>query len=170
MTATRRGRRVVIAHSNVVRAEERFLAPRPAVASIGRNPRVIRPDFSRPYRTPETEPGYGVSPFFQGLPFVRIKGSGRRARIASYWTDLPTDDGRADFKRGRAYAARVIAAMNADALGGACYLERIIDAIVRDAAARRAKGGKYSRTLPPAVQGFIYDLSRRLASRLDDFG
>jgi hypothetical protein len=31
-----------------------------------------------------------------------------------------------------------------------------------DAASRRAKGGKYSRTLPSAIDGFIHELSRQL--------
>jgi hypothetical protein len=126
--------------------------------------RVIKPDFRSCYPAPDAEPQRAFSPFFQNLPFVRVKGSGRGARVTSYWTDAPTDDGRADFKRGKEYAARLIVAMNADA-HSACYLERIIEAIVGDVASRRAKGGQYSRTLPPAVRGFFYELSGQLPSR-----
>jgi len=147
----------------VVHAEERFLAPRAAVPSAG-TARVIKPNFGACYWAPDAEPQRAITPFLQNLPFVRIKGSGRHGRVASYWTDGPTGNGRADFKRGREYAVRVFVAMDADA-DGACYLERIIEAIVIDAASRRAKSGKYSRTLPPAVQGFIYELARQLPSR-----
>ena len=151
----------VTTHSNVVHAEERFLAPRPAVSMVG-IARVTKLHFGLGYRTAEPEPQRGIVPFLQNLPFVKIKGSGRRARVASYWIDTPTGNGRADFRRGRGFAARVIVAMNADP-ESACYLERIIEAIVIDAASRRGRGGKYSRTLPPASQGFIYELSRQLA-------
>ncbi len=162
---TRRGtsQRGGLSHSNVVHAGERFLAPRPAVPMVGAA-RVIKPDFRSCYPAPEAEPRRAFLPFFRNLPFVRIKRSGGRASVASYWTDVPTEDGRADFKRGKGYAALVIVAMNADA-GGACFLERIIEGIVIDVASRRAKGGKHSRTLPPAVQGFFYELSRQLSSR-----
>jgi hypothetical protein len=153
----------VTTHPNVVLAAERFLAPRTALLNVG-PAQVVRPNFSARYRTPDAEPQRAFSPFFQNLQFVGIKGSGRHARVTSYWTDAPTEDGRADFKRGREHATRVIVAMNADA-DGACYLERIIEAIVIDAASRRAKGGKYSRKLPPAIQGFFYELSRQLPSR-----
>jgi hypothetical protein len=61
------------------------------------------------------------------------------------------------------YAALTMAAITAD--GCAWYLERILDGIVRDVASRKAKGGKYSRTLPPAVIGFIHELSRQYCAR-----
>src|SRR5947209_9777560 len=100
----------VATHPNVVHAEERFLAPRAAVPIAG-TARVIKPDFGACYWTPNPEPQRAIAPFFQNLPFVKIKGSGRHARVASYWADGPTGDGRADFKRGREYAARAFVAM-----------------------------------------------------------
>jgi hypothetical protein len=154
----------VEAPSNVIHAGERFIAPRPITITAA-PASVLRPDFEATYWTTE-KPLRTFSPSFDRLPFVKMKGSGR-TRAASFWTDAPTENGRADFKRGRTYAALTIAAMTADGRT-LCYLERIIEAIVIDAACRKTKGGKYSRALPPAVEGFIHELSRQFCAKITD--
>jgi len=150
-------------HSNVVEAGERFLTSRPTATAAG-TATVIKPDFSGAYWTSE-ELGYAFASSLMSLPFVKVKGGGRRASAASYWKDIPTGNGRQDFKRGQRYAALTIAAMTADGCA-AWYLQKIIEAIVTDAASRKSKGGRYSRTLPPAVDGFIYELSRQFCARI----
>ena len=100
-----------------------------------------------------------------GRPSYTNPGHGQRARHGSYWNDTPTGKGRDDFKRGRDYAALTMAAIGAESCAS-WDLERIIEAIVIDAASRKAKGGKYSRTLPPAVYGFIHELSRQFCAKV----
>jgi hypothetical protein len=70
----------------------------------------------------------------------------RRATI--YWNDTPSGNGHADFADGC----------------GPHYLQCIIEAMIHDAVVRRAKGGKRSRRLPPAVDGFLFELSQQLCS------
>jgi hypothetical protein len=148
-----------ILQSKVIDARARFIRPRATTPSIG-SANLIRPDFSSCHWKPE-KPRHTLGPSLKSLPFVEMKGSGQRASPASFWKDIPTGKGRDDFKRGRRYAALAIAAIAAD--GCASWeLAKIIKAIVVDAASRRAKGGKYSRTLPPAIDGFIHELSRQL--------
>jgi hypothetical protein len=122
---------------------------------------VIKADFRAAHRTAE-KTRRRVGPSLARLPFVTTKGGSPRADVKRYWKDVPTGNGRADFKRGKKYAALTIEAMTAD--GCAWYLERIIEAIVLDAVARKAKGGRHSRALPPAVDGFIHELSHRLCA------
>jgi hypothetical protein len=155
----------IAAPSNVIHAGERFIAPRP-ITTTAAPARVLRPNFKANDWTME-RPLHTYLPFFDSLPFIKMKAGSRRTRATSFWTDAPTGNGRADFKRGRAYAALTIAAMTADGRTS-CYLERIIEAIVIDAAFRKTKGGKYSRALPPAVEGFIHELTRQIYAKTTD--
>ncbi len=143
---------------NIIQAGERFTAHRPTTTVVTAG--VIRPDFGAAYWTPEKlRRMFGLS--VKRLPFVTMKG----ARAASYWNDAPTGNGRDDFKRGKKYAALTIEAMTADGCAS-WYLEKIIQAIVADAVSRKVKGGKHSRTLPPAVDGFIHELSRQFCATI----
>jgi hypothetical protein len=148
----------------IIHARERFITSR-ATTTCAVTATVIRPDFNAAHPQPEN-PCRTFAPSLKTLPFVKIKGGGRRAHAASYWKDVPTGDGRDDFKRGRKYAALTIAAIIAN--GCASWdLEKIIKAIVIDAASCKAKGEKYSPcVLPPAVQGFIHELSHQLCVRI----
>jgi len=150
-------------HSKVIHAGERFIAAR-ATTTTALNADVITPDFKARYRTPEKSCCTFASSL-ESLPFVKMKGGGRCVRPASYWKDTPTGNGRDDFKRGQKYAALTIAAIAADDCA-AWDLARIIEAMVADAASRKVKGGKYSRTLPPAIDGFIHELTRQLCANL----
>jgi hypothetical protein len=144
--------------ANVIEAAEKFMAHRPATTAGTAS--VIRPDF----RSGQPKPAHHRrthGPSLARLPFVTMKGRRRRAGARSYWNDVPTGNGRDDFKRGLRYAALAVEAMTAD--DAPWYLERILEAIVLDAASRKASGGKHSRTLPPAADGFIYELSRRFS-------
>jgi hypothetical protein len=147
----------------IIHARDRFITPR-ATTTTAVTAVVIRPDFNAAHRKPEKPCTF--APSIKTLPFVKMKGGGRRATAASYWKDVPTGDGRDDFKRGRKYAALTIAAIIAD--GCASWdLEKIIKAVVIDAASRKAKGGKFSPcVLPPAIEGFIHELSHQLCVRI----
>jgi hypothetical protein len=155
-----RAAEVPVPAPNVIEAAERFRARRPT-AAVG-SASIIRPDFKAGYRTAE-KLRRPRQPSLERLPFVTMKGGNPAAGATSYWNDIPTGNGRDDFKRGKKYAALAIEAMTAD--GCAWYLEKIIEAMVVDAVSRRAKGGKHSRTLPPAVDGFIHELSRRFCTK-----
>jgi hypothetical protein len=144
---------------NVIEAAERFMAHRPAGTAVTAS--VVRADFKAFYGT-SGNLRRTLGPSIMRLPFVTMNGKGPSAGAKSYWNDVPTGNGRNDFKRGKKYAALALEAMSAD--GCAWYLEKIIEAIVLDAVSRRAKGGKYSRNLPPAADGFIHELSRRLCT------
>lgn len=151
------------AHSKVIHAGERFSAAR-ATTTTALNADVIRPDFKASYWTPEKSCCTFASSL-ETLPFVKMKGGDRCVRPASYWKDAPTGNGRKDFKRGQKYAALTIAAIAAHDCA-AWDLARIIEAMVVDAASRKVKGGKYSRTLPPAIDGFIHELTRQFCTSL----
>ena len=142
--------------TNVIQAGERFMAYRPTTTVVTAN--VIRPDFEAAYWAPD-KLRRRLGPSLKRLPFVTIKGGGPSASVANYWNDAPTKNGRDDYKRGKKYAVLTIKAMTADGCAS-WYLEKIIQAIVADAVSRKAKGGKHSRTLPPAANGFIHELSR----------
>jgi hypothetical protein len=100
-------------------------------------------------------------PEIMQLPFVtRIEGRDGEFNI-NFW-NVQSSDGIDDIKRGRKYAKLTIAA-----LGNAKYasvyraLEMMFEAIVTDAIARRAKGGKGSRTNITSVgNGFLSELSK----------
>jgi hypothetical protein len=147
--------------ANVIEAAARFTAPRPRRSVVTAS--VIEADFRAARWTPEKLRRI-VGPSLKRLPFVSKKAGSSRAGVKRYWNDAPTGDGRADFKRGKKHAALTVEAMTGD--GCAWYLERIIEAIVLDAVARKAKGGRYSRSLPPAVDGFIHELSRRICATI----
>lgn len=147
---------------NVIRVGERFMANRPT--KTGMTASIIRPDFKAASCRPETSRRM-VAPSVRHLPFVTLKSKRPRAGATNYWNDVPTGNGRNDFRRGKQYAALTIKAMIADGCAS-WYLEKIIHAIVVDAVARKAKGGKHSRTLPPAVDGFIHELSGQLCARI----
>jgi len=154
----------VVPAANVIQAGERFKAHRPTTTVVTAS--VIRPDFGAAYWTPERlRRMFGLS--VRRLPFVTTKGNNTSASAANFWNDAPTGNGRDDFKRGKKYAGLTIEAMTADGCAS-WYLEKIIQAIVDDVVSRRAAGGKYSRTLPPAVNGFIHELSRQLCERTTD--
>ncbi len=147
---------------NVIHVGERFVANRPMTTATTAT--IIRPDFKAACWRPETSPR-AVAPSVRRLPFVTLKSKHSTAGATNYWNDVPTGNGRIDFRRGKQYAALTIKAMIADGCA-AWYLEKIIHAIVVDAVARRTKGGKHSRTLPPAVAGFIHELSGQLCARI----
>jgi hypothetical protein len=147
--------------SNVIQAGKRFLAHRPTTTKVSAS--IIRPDFEAGYWTPE-KLHHTFAPSLKQLPFVMVKGGRQRPSAATYWNDAPTGNGRNDFKRGKTYAALTIRAMTAD--GCPWYLEKVTKAIVIDSASRRARGGKHSRALPPAVDGFIHELSRQFCATI----
>ena len=154
-------------HAKVIDARERFIAPRPSTTSPSEaTGNVISADFKDAYWKPgycePEKPHCAFAPPLRTLPFIKMEGGGSPA---SYWNDTPTGKGRDDFKRGRDYAALTIAAIATDSCAS-WDLERIIEATVIDAASRKAKGGKYSRTLPPAVYGFIHELSRQFCAKI----
>lgn len=148
--------------ANVIRVGERFIAHRPTTTAVTAT--IIRPNFKAASWQPETT-RRTVAPSVKRLPFVTINCDNPCAGGTNYWNDVPTGNGRDDFKRGKRYATLTIKAMTADGCAS-WYLEKIIHAIVGDAVARRAKGGKHSRTLPPAVDGFIHELSRQFCVRI----
>ena len=156
----RRGALQAERQSKVIYAGTKFTTRRATSTTLG-SASIVKVDFkalsSRPEQACRT-----FSPL-EALPFVKLKGGGRPTR-AGYWRDVPTGNGREDFKRGQEYAALTIEAIAAEKCAP-WDLERIIEAIVIDAA-RRAKGGAYSRTLPPSVDGFVYELSRQLCLRI----
>jgi hypothetical protein len=125
---------------------------------------VIRPDFKAADGTAE-KLRRTFGPSGKRLPFVTMKGGNPSASVTSYWNDAPTENGRDDFKRGKKYAALTIEAMTADGCAS-WYVEKIIQAIVADAASRKADGGKHSRTLPPSANGFIHELSRQFCATI----
>jgi hypothetical protein len=147
--------------SKVIYAGTKFTTRRATSTTLG-SASIVKVDFkalsSRPEQACRT-----FSPL-EALPFVKLTGGGRRAR-AGYRRDVPTGNGREDFKRGQEYAALTIEAIAAERCAP-WDLERIIEAIVIDAASRKAKGGAYSRTLPPSVDGFVHELSRQLCLRI----
>ena len=154
----RRGAMRAEKQSKVIYASAEFTAPR-AATTTRESASIVKVDFKAASRRP-AQTHRSFSSFLETLPFVKLKGGGRRDR-AGYWKDVPTGNGREDFKRGQEYAALTIAAIAAE--GCAPWdLEKIVEAIVIDAASRRAKGGAYSRTLPPSVAGFVHELSRQL--------
>jgi hypothetical protein len=97
------------------------------------------------------------------MPFVTLHDDGSPA---TWWNDVPTKGGikaiHADRRRGEEYADMVVDALVADDAKGCIPLWLVINAIVDDAIKRRAKG---SRKLPPAVHGFLTQLSLRMTDR-----
>jgi hypothetical protein len=97
------------------------------------------------------------------MPFVTLYDDGSPA---TWWNDVPTKGGikaiHADRRRGEAYADMLVDALVADDAKGCIPLWLVINAIVDDAIKRRAKG---SRKLPPAVHGFLTQLSLRMTDR-----
>ena len=152
-----------VPNSNVIQVGERFMANRPTTTAMTAT--IIRPDFKAACWRPETSPPHGRAVRQASAVRYDELQSSPRAGATNYWNDVPTGNGRNDFRRGKQYAALTIKAMIADGCAS-WYLEKIIHAIVVDAVARRAKGGKHSRTLPPAVDGFIHELSGQFCARI----
>jgi hypothetical protein len=102
---------------------------------------------------------------YMALPFVTLKkdtdGLGGYSEGESYWNDVPTDNGCADYKRGCAYAEMAIAALASDCRH-ARGLELTLEHIFLDAVRKREKGGKYSRSLAPAATAFLCGLARHI--------
>lgn len=110
------------------------------------------------------------APAFKSLPFVQRKNEASICdRPITFWNDTPGFDHKTDFKRGRIYAEMTIEAL-ADDNCGSCPLEQTFEAIIKDAVARKIKGGKHARTLPPAVDGFLWVLSRFIAKAASSSG
>jgi hypothetical protein len=104
------------------------------------------------------------APAFKSLPFVQRKDEATvLGRPITFWNDTPGFDHKADCRRGRLYAEMMIDAIAADKCGSR-PLEETFEAIIKDAVARKAKGGKHARTLPPAVDGFLWELSKFIAN------
>jgi len=103
------------------------------------------------------------APAFKSLPFIQRKSETSICeRPITFWNDVPGFDHKTDFKRGRLFAEMTIEAIAADNCGSG-PLEATFEAIIKDAVARKAKGGKHARTLPPAVDGFLWELSKFIA-------
>ena len=99
------------------------------------------------------------APSVKRLPFVSTEWH-NEYWPESMWVDVPTDDHPADNKRGEHFAKLTIGALMADRAINGRALQIIFEAIVNDAIRRRAKGGKGSRTLPSAVNGFLWGLAK----------
>lgn len=104
-----------------------------------------------------------AAPAFKALPFVTLKEPEERTGGfgdgSSWWNDAPTDNCCADYRRGKAYAQMAVAAIAVDA----CHvraLELVFEHIYLDAIRRREKGGKYSRSMPNAAQGFLSEIAK----------
>jgi hypothetical protein len=103
------------------------------------------------------------APAFKSLPFIQRKNeTSIFEKPITFWNDAPGFDHKTDFKRGRLFAEMTIEAIAADNCGSG-PLEATFAAIIKDAVARKAKGGKHTRTLPPAVDGFLWELSKFIA-------
>jgi hypothetical protein len=68
-------------HSKIIHAAERFITPRAATTAVV-TASVIRLNFKEPKKPRDT-----FAPPLKTLPFVKMKGGGRRARSASYWKE-----------------------------------------------------------------------------------
>jgi hypothetical protein len=104
-------------------------------------------------------PSVNALPFVEQLPDGNVISWHR-----NYWIDQPTGNGGNDHKRGLAYAALTVDALQADGCGP-LILEHVLSAIVTDAAARRIKGGRGSRrALTAAGEGFVAGLAQYVVS------
>ena len=105
-----------------------------------------------------------AAPAYKALPFVTLKKEEERTGgycdAETYWNDVPTDDQHADHKRGVAYAQMAVAAIDADQCLLARGLELTFEHIFLDAVRRREKGGKYSRSMPPAAHAFLGEIAK----------
>jgi hypothetical protein len=100
------------------------------------------------------------NPAYNQLPFVRPVLNGNiLEKPASFWNDVPSGDDHADYKRGKQHAHDAINDLAEDECSG-WPLERTFIAIIQEAVARKSKGGKHSRSLTPAVDGFLHNLSK----------
>ena len=105
------------------------------------------------------------APSVKVLPFVtRDPKKPLDGHPLTWWNDEPGIDHKLDRKRGVAYADMLIDTIAADRCGG-LPIERIFESIIEDTVARKIKGGKHSRILPPAVDGFLWQLSRTIATK-----
>jgi hypothetical protein len=103
------------------------------------------------------------APAFLSLPFIqRDEKAGVCGRPITFRSDTPGFDHKTDFRRGRLYAEMMIDAI-ADDKCCSRPLEQTFEAIIKDAIARKIKGGKHARTLPPSVNGFLWELSKFIA-------
>jgi hypothetical protein len=104
-------------------------------------------------------------PTYNQLPFItKHDGASDCATPASFWNDVPSGNSHADFRRGKQFANQVINAIASDKCGSR-PLERTFEAIIKDAVIRKSKGGKYSRTLTPAVDAFLWELAKAIQTR-----
>jgi hypothetical protein len=108
-------------------------------------------------RTPD-ETRAMVAPSVKSLPFVSAEWH-NDYWPESMWVDLPTDDWRADRERGKHFAKLTIAALIADRPNHGRVLGVIFEAMVSDAIRRRVKGGKGSRKMLGAVDGYLEELA-----------
>jgi len=113
-------------------------------------------------RTPE-ETRSLYAPSVKSLPFASV-GKNEFGWPDTFWADVPTNDYQADRERGRQFAKLTIAAIIADQATPR-PLEAIFESIVEDAIRRKAKGGKGSRTLPGAVDGYMEALADFITSQ-----
>ncbi len=105
------------------------------------------------------------APSVKVLPFVtRNSKHPLDGQPLTWWNDTPGVDHKLDHKRGVTYANMLIEAVAADQCSP-FPLEAIFKSIIEDTAARKIKGGKHSRTLPPAVDGFLWTLSKFIAAK-----
>jgi hypothetical protein len=113
-------------------------------------------------RTPE-ETRALFAPSVKTLPFVSVEWK-NDYWPESMWTDVPTDDWRADRERGEHFARLTIGALMADRCSHSVALAAIFQAIVNDAIRRRVKGGKGSRVMLGAVHGYLEELADFIVS------
>jgi hypothetical protein len=130
----------------VIHAAKRFAHKRP-----------LPPNPQRTEMTAESRAHF--APSVKSLPFVSDRW-GNECWPESMWADVPTNDYHADCERGKLFANLTISALIADKPAHHCSLELIFKAIVEDAVRRKAKGGKGSRTMPAAVQGYLETLAK----------
>lgn len=102
-------------------------------------------------------------PAYMALPFLTPRDPTEEGigfgRVKSYWNDVPTDDGHADYQRGKSYAQMAVAAIEEDQCCSNRGLQLTFEHIFRDAVQRREKRGKYSRSMPPASVAFLNEIA-----------
>jgi hypothetical protein len=138
----RSGRKVVVepSHDHVIEAAHRF---KPQAAAAWKEAEIRR----------------AFNPTYNLLPFVTRSPISRACDVPlSFWNDVPTRGRKSDHARGRDYARLALAAIAADD-SSSRPLEQTFRAIIKQVAAQPRRGRKRTRALPPAVDGFLWEMS-----------